>query len=80
MSQGSAAVGKGQAHVIVASHEGVFRGARISSLPTNVCSTENNIPFSLFYSRGKWPISSFEIKCWQAKHNTEARDGVQTWP
>ena len=27
---------------------GVFRGARISSLPTNACSTENNIPFLLF--------------------------------
>ena len=31
---------------------GPFRGARISSLPTNACSTENNIPFPLFYSRG----------------------------
>ena len=29
----------------VASHAGVFRGARISSLPTNACSTEDNIPF-----------------------------------
>ena len=41
----------------LASHAGVFRGARISSLPTNACSTENNIPFPLFYSRGKWPIN-----------------------
>ena len=30
----------------IASHAGVFRGARISSLPTNACSTEDNIPFS----------------------------------
>ena len=30
-----------------------FRGARILSLPTNDCSTENNTPFPLFYSRGK---------------------------
>ena len=30
----------------LASHAGVFRGARISSLPTNACSTENNISFS----------------------------------
>ena len=30
---------------VVASHAGVFSGARISSLPTNACSTENNIPF-----------------------------------
>ena len=37
----------------LASHAGVFRGARFSSLPTNACSTENNIPFSLFYLRGK---------------------------
>ena len=37
----------------VASHAGVFRGARILFLPTNDCSTENNIPFPLFYSRGK---------------------------
>ena len=29
----------------IASHEGVFRGARISSLSTNACSTENNITF-----------------------------------
>ena len=28
-----------------ASHAGSFRGARISSLPTNACSTEDNIPF-----------------------------------
>ena len=29
----------------LASHAGVFRGARLSSLPTNACSTEDNIPF-----------------------------------
>ena len=29
----------------LASHKGVFRGARLSSLPTNACSTEDNIPF-----------------------------------
>ena len=29
----------------LASHAGVFRGARISSLRTNACSTEDNIPF-----------------------------------
>ena len=27
----------------LASHAGVFRGARISSLPTNACSTEDNV-------------------------------------
>ena len=37
----------------VASHAGLFRRARFSSLPTNACSTENNIPFPLFYLRGK---------------------------
>ena len=31
---------------MVASYAGVFRGARFSSLPTNACSTEDNIPFS----------------------------------
>ena len=62
-----------QAGKTVASHAGVFRGARISSLPTNACSTENNIPFSLFYLRGKWPINNCAIKCWQAKHDW-------TWP
>ena len=56
--------------VQIASHSGVFRGARISSLPTNACSTEDNIPFPLLYSPGKWPINSFEIKCWQAKHDS----------
>ena len=30
----------------VATHAGVFRGTRISSVLTNACSTENNIPFS----------------------------------
>ena len=29
----------------LASHAGVFRGARFSSLPTNACSIEDNIPF-----------------------------------
>ena len=33
------------ADMYVASPAGIFRGARISSLPTNACSTENNIPF-----------------------------------
>ena len=53
----------------LASHAGVFRGAHFSSLRTNSCSTEDNIPFPLFYLSGKWPINSCEIKCWQAKHN-----------
>ena len=53
----------------LASHAGVFRGARFSFLPTNACSTENNIPFPLFYLRDKWPISSCAIKCWQAKRD-----------
>ena len=30
---------------MVTSYAGVFRGARISSLPTNACGTEDNIPF-----------------------------------
>ena len=30
---------------VVTSHAGDFRGACVSSLPTNACSTENNIPF-----------------------------------
>ena len=30
---------------VVASHAGDFRGARVLSLPTNACSTENDIPF-----------------------------------
>ena len=29
----------------LASHAGVFRGAHFLSLPTNACSTEDNIPF-----------------------------------
>ena len=29
----------------VASHAGVLSGARTSSLPTNACSSKNNIPF-----------------------------------
>ena len=31
--------------IVVATHERVFRGARFSSLPTNACSTEDNIRF-----------------------------------
>ena len=38
--------------ISLASHAGVFRGVRFSSLLTNACSTENNIPFPLFYLRG----------------------------
>ena len=26
--------------------------------------------FLLFYLLGRWPINSFEIKCWQAKHDS----------
>ena len=48
---------------------GVFREVRSSSLNTNGCSTENNIPFPLFYLCGKWPINSCAIKCWQAKND-----------
>ena len=33
------------AYLTVASHAGDFRGARVSSLPSNAGSTENNIPF-----------------------------------
>ena len=54
---------------MLASHAGVFRGARFSSLPTNACSAENNIPFPLFYLRGKWQINICVIKCWQAKRD-----------
>ena len=39
--------------IILASHVGVYRVTRFSSLPTNACSTEDNIPFPLFYLRGK---------------------------
>ena len=53
----------------LASHAGVFRGSRFSSLPTNTCSTENSIPFPLVYLRGKWPINSSAIKCLQAKRD-----------
>ena len=53
----------------LASQAGVFRGARFSSLSTNACSMENNIPFPLFYLRGKWPINSCAIKCWWAKRD-----------
>ena len=33
------------AGIIIASHAGVFRVARFSSLPSNACSTEDKIPF-----------------------------------
>ena len=36
----------------LASHASVLKGAHMSSLSTNACSTENNIPFPLFYLRG----------------------------
>ena len=29
----------------IASHASILRGARFSSLPTNACSTQENIPF-----------------------------------
>ena len=54
--------GKGRfISLTIAPHADVFSGAHLSYLPTNTCSAENNIPFPLFYSRGKWPINSFEI-------------------
>ena len=31
--------------IVVSTHEGVFREARFSSLPTNACSAEDNIRF-----------------------------------
>ena len=31
--------------ISLASHAGIFRGAQLSSSPTNACSAENNIPF-----------------------------------
>ena len=37
----------------ITSQADVFRGARFSSLLTNAYSTENNIPFLLFYLSGK---------------------------
>ena len=37
--------GGNEAGIDLAFHAGVFSGARISSLPTNACSTEDNIPF-----------------------------------
>ena len=37
--------GRKTAKNLVASHAGVFRGARVSSLPTNAFSTDYNIPF-----------------------------------
>ena len=30
---------------LIASHAGIYWGARFSCLPTNACSTEDNIPF-----------------------------------
>ena len=43
----------------VTSHAGDFRGARVSSLPTNACSTAENILFPLLYPCGKLPINGF---------------------
>ena len=63
----------------LASHAGVFRGARVSSLPTNTCSTENKIPFPLFYLCGMWPINKCEKKCWQVKQDSYALGSVKTW-
>ena len=42
-----------QSGTALASQADVFRGACISSLPTNACLIENNVPFPLFYSHGK---------------------------
>ena len=40
--------------VTLASHAGVFRGAPFSSLPTNACSTEDNIPFPCLGNASKY--------------------------
>ena len=62
---------------LLASHAGVFRGARFRPSP----QTPTQPRIILFYSRGKWPImiNSFEIKCWQAEQDWQARSSVKTW-
>ena len=45
-----------KAAVILASHAGVFRRARVSSLPTNARSTENNNSFLIVPEFGKYNV------------------------
>ena len=47
---------KYRAHRRVASHAGVFRGAPVSSLPTNACSSENNNSFLIVPEFGKYNV------------------------
>ena len=47
----------------VASHAGVFSGARFSSLPTNACSTEDNIPFPMGRDEKRAPLKT---PAWEA--------------
>ena len=40
-----------KAFLALAFHAGIFRGARLSSLLTNTCSTEDNIPVTSLANR-----------------------------
>ena len=54
-----------------------FRGARLSSLPTNACSTENNIPFpNLAIHTVLWPSPQGNLIITRSAWNT----GKAFWP
>ena len=71
----------------VASHAGVFRGARFRSLPTNACSTEDNSPClawerSVVFGwagvcREGWKTSSPKNACVGGYHERRSREKYQ---
>ena len=75
--EGSEGVRHARRGKALASHAGVFGGARLSSLPTNACSTENNIPFpNLAIHTVLWPSPQGNLIITRSAWNT----GKAFWP
>ena len=75
--EGSEGVRHARRGKALASHAGVFGGARRSSLPTNACSTENNIPFpNLAIHTVLWPSPQGNLIITRSAWNT----GKAFWP
>ena len=61
----------------LASHTSIFRGARISSLPTNACATENNMLYGwLMFSLSSSNVLEWLCVCTCVHHNLLLSTGL----
>ena len=61
----------------LASHTSIFRGARISSLPTNACATENNMLYGwLTFSLSSSNVLEWLCVCTCVHHNLLLSTGL----